>query len=87
MGLAPRCPAAVPAPPAGCKADKPLARCYPPGVSAESAVIKALRREAPRRILHCLMVAGPRAGLEFSHISERVGKAPSTVSVCLSQLV
>ena len=64
------------------------ARYYPPGVSApESAVIKALRRETPRRILHCLMVAGPRAGLEFSHISERVGKAPSTVSVCLSQLV
>lgn len=62
-------------------------RYYPPGMpDDESAVIKALRRKTPRRILRCLMEAGER-GLEFSEIPCRAGKAPSTVSVCLSQLV
>lgn len=62
-------------------------RYCPPGMpDGESAVIKALRRETPRRILRRLMEAGWR-GLEFSEMPGRAGRALSTVSACLSQLV
>lgn len=64
---------------------------YPPGMAdAEPAVIKALRRETPRRILRRLMGAG-EPGLEFAdaRAGGRAGggKAPSTAPVCLPQLV
>ena len=61
-------------------------RFYPLEISnVESKVIKSLRRETPRNILHCLMLN--KKGLEFSQIVDKVGKAPSTVSLYLSQLV
>lgn len=65
---------------------------YPPGMAdAEPAVIKALRRETPRRILRRLMGAD-EPGIEFADAREGGregggGKAPSTVPACLPQLV
>ena len=61
-------------------------RFYPLEISEiESKIIKSLRRDTPRKILHCLML--DKKGLEFSEIVKKVGKAPSTVSLYLSQLV
>ena len=61
-------------------------RFYPLEISEiESKVIKSLRRDTTRKILHCLMLN--KKGLEFSEIVEEIQKAPSTVSLYLSQLV
>lgn len=61
-------------------------RYFPLDVSEkESTIITSLRRETPRRILQSLMLN--KEGLEFNQIVEFVSKAPSTVSLYLSQLV
>ena len=61
-------------------------RYYPLEISqSDSKIIKSLRRETPRKILHTLMLN--KEGLEFNEIVSQVSKAPSTVSLYLSQLV
>ena len=61
-------------------------RFFPLEISeTESKVIKGLRRDTTRKILHCLMLN--KDGLEFNEIVSIVKKAPSTVSLYLSQLV
>lgn len=52
---------------------------------SQSKIIKALRRNTPRSILQALALN--EEGLEFSQIVHKVSKAPSTVSLYLSQLV
>ena len=60
-------------------------RFYPLHISErESKVIKALRRETPRDIISSLIL---NENLEFNEIVKKVNKAPSTVSLYLSQLV
>lgn len=60
-------------------------RFYPPGIpGADHAIIKNLRRSTPRRILRSLML-NP-GGLEFSRIVQQSSRAPSTVSLYLTQL-
>jgi predicted transcriptional regulator len=51
----------------------------------QSKVIVALRRDTQRKIIHTLMVN--KEGLEFMEIVSNVSKAPSTVSLYLSQLI
>lgn len=61
-------------------------RFYPLEISEnDSKIIKNLRRETTRKIIHCLMIN--KKGLSFNQIVEYVKKAPSTVSFYLSQLV
>ena len=61
-------------------------RFYPLEISeTESKVIKSLRRDTTRKILHCLMLN--KKGLEFNEIVKEIKKAPSTVSLYLSHLV
>ena len=60
-------------------------RFYPPKITEEeSIVIKALRKQTPRDLLLALV---KEDGLEFSQLVKEVNKAPSTVSLYLSQLV
>ena len=60
-------------------------RFYPLHITEdESKIIKALRRETPRDILIALIL---NENLEFNEIVKNVKKAPSTVSLYLSQLV
>ena len=61
-------------------------RYYPLDVTKDqSKVIVALRRDTQRKIIHILMVH--KEGLEFMEIVSNVSKAPSTVSLYLSQLL
>ena len=61
------------------------ARYYPPKITHEEyKVIKALRRQTPRDLLLALV---KEDGLEFSQLRLETGKAPSTVSFYLSQIV
>ena len=61
-------------------------RFYPLEISdLESKVIKSLRRDTTRKILHCLMLN--KKGLEFSDIVQEIKKASSTTSLYLSHLV
>ena len=50
----------------------------------ESIAIKALRKQTPRDLLLTLL---QEDGLEFSQLVSKVKKSPSTVSICLSQLI
>ena len=60
-------------------------RFYSPSITEEeSIVIKALRKETPRALLLALI---KEDGLEFSQLVKEVKKAPSTVSLYLSQIV
>ena len=60
-------------------------RFYPLTITEEeSKVIKALRRQTPRDILKVLIL---NENLQFSEIVKQVKKAPSTVSLYLSQLL
>ena len=60
-------------------------RFYPLHITEnESKVISALRRETPRNIISSLILDD---NLEFNEIVKKVNKAPSTVSLYLSQLV
>lgn len=60
-------------------------RFYPPYITKKEAlVIKALRRKTPRDIISSLIL---NEVLEFNQIVKIVNKAPSTVSLYLSQLV
>ena len=60
-------------------------RFYPLHITEnESKVIRALRRETPRDIISSLIL---NDNLEFNQIVKSVNKAPSTVSLYLSQLV
>ena len=60
-------------------------RFFPPHITEiESIVIKALRKETPRALILAL-IEDP--GLEFTQLVKAVKKSPSTVSLCLSQLV
>lgn len=60
------------------------ARYFPIHITEqESNVIKALRRQTPRDILNSLIINE----LQFNEIVQYVKKAPSTVSLYLSQLV
>lgn len=60
-------------------------RFYPLHITEnESKVIRALRRETPRDIISSLIL---NDNLEFNQIVKQVNKAPSTVSLYLSQLV
>ena len=60
-------------------------RFYPLHITeTESKVIRALRRETPRDIISSLIL---NDNLEFNEIVKKVHKAPSTVSLYLSQLV
>ena len=60
-------------------------RFYPPQITEnESIVIKALRKQTPRDLLLALIKDD---GLEFSQLVQEVKKAPSTVSLYLSQIV
>ena len=60
-------------------------RFYPLDITEnESKVIAALRRETPREIISSLIL---NENLEFNEIVKKVNKAPSTVSLYLSQLV
>ena len=60
-------------------------RFYPLHITEnESKIIKALRRETPRDIISNLIL---HENLEFNQIVKLVNKAPSTVSLYLSQLV
>ena len=60
-------------------------RFYPPQITEdESIVIKALRKQTPRDLLLALI---KEDGLEFPQLVQEVKKAPSTVSLYLSQLV
>ena len=61
------------------------ARFFPPHITElESTVIKALRKETPRALILALI---EDEGLEFTQLVKAVKKSPSTVSLCLSQLV
>ena len=61
------------------------ARYYHPKITPEeSKVIKALRRQTPRDLLFALVMDD---GLEFGSLIKKTGKAPSTVSFYLSQIV
>ncbi len=60
-------------------------RFYPPRITEdESMVIKALRKQTPRNLLLAL---NKKEGLGFSQLVKEVKKSPSTVSLCLSQLI
>lgn len=60
-------------------------RFYPLHIShKESKIIKALRRETPRNIISTLILD---ESLASNEIAKKVNKAPSTVSLYLSQLV
>jgi predicted transcriptional regulator len=60
-------------------------RFYSPNITEEeSIVIKALKKETPRALLLALI---KEDGLEFSQLVKEVKKAPSTVSLYLSQIV
>jgi predicted transcriptional regulator len=60
-------------------------RFYSPSITEEeSIVIKALKKETPRALLLALI---KEDGLEFSQLVKEVKKAPSTVSLYLSQIV
>jgi len=60
-------------------------RFYPPKFTEEeSKTAKALRRQTPRDLLLALVT---NDGLEFSELVKAVGKAPSTISLYLSQIV
>ena len=60
-------------------------RLYSPKITEdESKVIKSLRRQTPRDLLLALI---QEDGLKFVQLVNKVGKAPSTVSLYLSQLV
>jgi len=65
--------------------DGKYTRYYPEGSFDEGdrAVMNALRRQCARRILGYLVTDGP---LTTSELSDRIGKAASTVSFHLSQL-
>lgn len=66
--------------------DTGLTRYYSLDISEEqSKIISSLRRDTQRRIIHALMVN--KEGLEFSEIVQEVRKAPSTISLYLSQLL
>jgi predicted transcriptional regulator len=68
------------------KRDTGLTRYYTLDISEDqSKIISALRQDTQRKIIHTLMVN--KDGLEFSEIVNNVGKAPSTVSLYLSQLL
>ena len=61
------------------------ARFFPPHITEfESTVIKALRKETPRALILALI---EDERLEFTQLVKAVKKSPSTVSLCLSQLV
>ena len=61
-------------------------RFYPLILSErESKIIKNLRRNTTRKIIHTLMIN--KDGLSFNEIVDFVNKAPSTISFYLSQLV
>ena len=61
------------------------ARFFPPHITEfESTIIKALRKETPRALILALI---EDQGLEFTQLVNAVKKSPSTVSLCLSQLV
>ena len=61
------------------------ARFFPPHITElESTIIKALRKETPRALILALI---EDQGLEFTQLVKAVKKSPSTVSLCLSQLV
>ena len=60
-------------------------RFYPPHITEdESIVIKSLRKQTPRDLLLALI---KEDGLEFNQLVKEVKKSPSTVSLCLSQIV
>jgi predicted transcriptional regulator len=60
-------------------------RFYPPQITEdESIVIKALRKQTPHNLLLALI---KKDGLRFSQLVQEVKKSPSTVSLCLSQLI
>lgn len=60
-------------------------RFFPLNISQEeSKIISALRRETPRDIIEFLIL---NENLEFNELVKHVKKAPSTVSLYLSQLV
>ena len=60
-------------------------RFFPKHISEKDAnVIKALRRETPKQIIQSLIM---NEQLEFKEIVEYTKKAPSTVSLYLSQLI
>ena len=60
-------------------------RFFPLEISLEeSKIITALRRDTPRDIISSLIL---NENLEFNEIVKQVNKAPSTVSLYLSQLV
>ncbi len=60
-------------------------RFYPLHVTKdESKIIKALRRQTPREIITLLII---NEDLEFNEVVKKVNKAPSTISLYLSQLV
>ena len=60
-------------------------RFFPPRITDdESKVIKALRRQTPRDLLLALV---KEDGLEFQQLVQEARKAPSTVSLYLSQIV
>ena len=60
-------------------------RYYSPKITHEEyKVIKALRRQTPRDLLLALV---KKDGLEFSQLRMETGKAPSTVSFYLSQIL
>ena len=60
-------------------------RFFPPHITElESTIIKALRKETPRALILALI---EDEGLEFTQLVKAVKKSPSTVSLCLSQLV
>ena len=50
----------------------------------QAKIIKALRRDTPRKIIYSLML---KDGLEFNNVVKQVLKSPSTVSFYMSQLV
>ena len=47
----------------------------------QAKIIKALRRDTPRKIIYSLML---KDGLEFSDIVKQVLKSPSTVVCCIT---
>ncbi len=66
--------------------DTGLTRYYTLDISEDqSKIISALRQDTQRKIIHTLMVN--KDGLEFNEIVKSIGKASSTVSLYLSQLV
>lgn len=61
------------------------ARFYPPGTTGEeSAVIKALRRHVPRKVLVELMLNGT---MSFAALASKTARSPSTTSYHLAQMV